>query len=597
MDSNNPLGEQSPNPVVRKDEGRVILQIQSGLAIAATRRKDKQFHNLHSLLWRREWLNQALEAVLDNTGAKTSGVDGVCGTDLHEPSARARFVEELRTELRQHTYRPSSVLRKYIPKANGKERPIGIPTIRDRVVQMVLKMVLEPIFEADFLPNSNGFRPERSTLECVLPMYRYGDNTRRYEWVIEGDIEGCFDNIDHGILMEAVQKRIADNNVLWLIRRFLKAPVIDEGIQTKTHKGTPQGGVLSPLLANIYLNEFDQFWHENWGKLTAIQKSERRKKGQASCVLFRYADDFILSVKGTKEQAVVIMDSIRSFFTEKLKLSLSAEKTRVVSLEQGFDFLGFRIQRVQLRPDHACVRIRPTQRNLSRLKTKMQLMLGPNTRSDDPQMKVAALNRVLRGWANYYKAVNAHDQFRTGDFLAWLLFQKWYCRKYQIGIRKYLSTVQATGRVVIRRGSLQVELFRMASNKSMHTSLNHQSVWKYRSIKNPYINATNPVTNIPEVHDNLLPDVPEVQPIAPDYDEVYLSNRLLAFERDGWKCIQCGSRDQLQAHHIEPIPKGQFNPLVIHRVDNLRTLCATCHSGLSRNPRAEIVQSPPSPVE
>src|SRR5208283_6075161 len=130
MDLNNKLGEQSPSPVVRKDEGRVILNIQSGLAIAATRRKDKQFHNLHSLLWRREWLQTALEAVLDNAGAKTSGVDGVCGADLHEPSSRARFVEELGTELRQHTYRPSPVLRKYIPKVNGKERPIGIPTIR-----------------------------------------------------------------------------------------------------------------------------------------------------------------------------------------------------------------------------------------------------------------------------------------------------------------------------------------------------------------------------------------------------------------------------------------------------------------------------------
>ena len=168
-------------------------------------------------------------------------------------------------------------------------------------------------------------------------------------------------------------------------------------------------------------------------------------------MLFRYADDFILSVKGTREQAAVIMDSVRSFFTEKLKLNLSAEKTRVVPLDDGFDFLGFRIQRVRL--EHGMsVRIRPTQRNLSRLKNKLQLMLGPSARSDDPQMKIAALNRVLRGWANYYKAVNAYEQFRTGDFLAGRLFQQWYCRKYQIGVRKYLSDVLATGRVVIRRG-------------------------------------------------------------------------------------------------------------------------------------------------
>ncbi|MGP8057892.1 MAG: group II intron reverse transcriptase/maturase [Nitrososphaerales archaeon] len=579
MDSNNQLGEQSPNPVVRKDEGRVILRIQSGLAITATRRPNKRFHNLHPLLWRREWLNSALEAVLDNTGAKTSGVDGMCGADLHEPSARARFVEELQKELRQRTYRPSPVLRKYIPKANGGERPIGIPTIRDRAVQMVLKMVLEPIFEADFLPNSNGFRPERSTLECVLPMYRYGDSNCQYEWVIEGDIEGCFDNIDHAILIQAIEKRIADTRVLWLIRQFLKAPVIEKGILVQVQKGTPQGGVLSPLLANIYLNEFDQYWYERWGKLSQMQRNRRQKKGQASCVLFRYADDFILSAKGTKEGAAATMDTMRSFFKEKLKLNLSAEKTRVIPLEDGFDFLGFRIQRVQM-SRHSCVRIRPTQRNLSRLKNKLQMMLGSGAEGDDPQMKIAAMNRVLRGWSNYFRAVNSHQQFKTGDFLTERLFRKWYCRKYQIGVRKYWSEVLTNGRVVVQRGPVKAELFRMTSNISMHTSLNHKLIWKYRSIRNPYISGRH-TTSVSEENDPIM-DVPDVQPLAPEYnDEIYLSNRILAFERDGWRCTQCGSREKLQAHHIQRVPVGTaFDPTVVHRVENLQTLCMKCHNRL-----------------
>ena len=583
MDSNNKFSEQSLNPVVRKDEGRAVLNIQSGLAIAATRRKDKQFHNLYPLLWRREWLNQALEAVLDNAGSKTSGVDGMRGADLLDPSARARFVEGLRTELKQRTYCPSPVLRKYIPKANGGERPIGIPTLKDRVVQMVLKMVLEPIFEADFLPNSNGFRPERSTLECVLPMYRYGDNNTLYEWVIEGDIEGCFDNIDHGILMETVQKRIADRGTLWLIRRFLKAPVMENGARTKSRKGTPQGGVLSPLLANIYLNEFDQFWYKNWGRFTRVQNQDRRKKGQASCVLFRYADDFVLSVKGTREQAVSVMDSIRSFFAEKLSLNLSTEKTRVVFLEEGFDFLGFRIQRVQLRQGFKCIRIRPTQKNLIRLRGKLQSMLGPSAFGDDPHMKIAALNRVLRGWANYYKAVNSGQQFRTGDFLTERLFRRWYCDKYKVGTKEYLATVLATGRVAIWRGLVKTELFRMASNKGMHTTLNHKLVWKYRAIRNPYIRATRPVISTLEAQDNPICDIREVQPLAPEYDnEIYLTNRLLAFERDGWKCTKCGSRENLQAHHIEAVPTETFDPIVVHGVENLQTLCADCHQRLPR---------------
>jgi RNA-directed DNA polymerase len=582
MDLNNKLGEQSPSPVVRKDEGRVILHIQSGLSIAATRRRNKQFHNLFSLLWKREWLTQALEAVLDNAGAKTSGVDGVCGADLHEPSARARFVEELRTELKHKTYHPSPVLRKYIPKANGGERPIGIPTLKDRTVQMVLKMVLEPIFEADFLPNSNGFRPERSTLECVLPMYRYGDSNRRYEWVIEGDIKGCFDNIDHRVLMEAISKRIADRDILWLIRRFLKAPVIDNNLRLRVEKGTPQGGVLSPLLANIYLNEFDHFWYDKWGKLTSNQRKRQRQKGQASCVLFRYADDFILSVKGTKEQATLIMDTVLSFFKEKLMLDLSTEKTRVVSLEEGFDFLGFHIQRTQL-DRIKCVRIRPTQRNLSRLKNKLQSMLGPAAWCDDPHMKIAALNRVLRGWANYYKAVNSSQQFRVGDFLAERLFSQWYRSKYRIGVRRYLREVLRDGHVVLQRGSVKAELYRMTSNKSMRTSLNPELVWKYRSIRNPYINSYSSITSASNERDDPVADIPNTLPISSEYnDEIYLANRIFAFERDGWRCTQCGSRDNLQAHHVQPVPKGRFDPMVVHHLDNLQTLCSGCHARLPR---------------
>ena len=589
MGSNNQLGEQSPNPVVRKDEGRAVLNIQSGLAIAATRRKDKQFHNLYPLLWRREWLNQALKAVLDNTGAKTSGVDGMCGADLHELSARVRFVEELRAELKQRTYHPSPVLRKYIPKANGGERPIGIPTLKDRTVQMVLKMVLEPIFEADFLPNSNGFRPERSTLECVLPMYRYGDSNTLYEWVIEGDIEGCFDNIDHRILMEALQKRIADHRVLCLIRRFLKAPAIEKGTRVQSKKGTPQGGILSPLLANIYLNKFDQFWYQNWGRFTRVQNQDRRRrKGLASCVLFRYADDFVLSVKGTREQAAAIMGNTMSFFKEELKLSLSTDKTRVVSLEDGFDFLGFHIQRVSL-DGHKCVRIRPTQRNLSRLKNKLQAMLGPAALYDDSQTKIAALNRVLRGWVNYFKEVNSFEQFRTGDFLAERLFRRWYCDKYKVGIRKYLATMHVSGQVVFRRGLVKAELFRMASTKSMHSTINHKLVWKYRSIMNPYISPSAVITRAIQADSNPITDVPVVQPINPRYDETYLINRLLAFERDGWKCTKCGSQENLQAHHIEPVPKGTFDAMVVHRVENLQTLCADCHRKLARERQAEVM--------
>jgi RNA-directed DNA polymerase len=276
------------------------------------------------------------------------------------------------------------------------------------------------------------------------------------------------------------------------------------------------------------------------------------------------------------------MDSVRSFFKEKLLLDLSTEKTRIVSLEEGFDFLGFRVQRTQL-DRIRCVRIRPTQRNLSRLKNKLQSMLGPAARCDDPHMKIAALNRVLRGWANYYKAVNSFQQFRVGDFLAERLFSQWYRTKYRISVRRYLKEVLRDGNVVLERGSVKAELYRMTSNKSMRTSLNPKLVWKYRSIRNPYINSFSSITSVSNERDDPVGDIPNILPIRPAYrDEIYLTNRILAFERDGWKCTTCGSRDNLQAHHIEPIPKGVFDPMFMHRIENLRTLCSTCHARLPK---------------
>ncbi len=566
---------------VPQGTGQAILALQSRLARKAVLRKWWKFDNLYPLLWRQEWLEQALDAVLDNSGSETPGVDGMCGSKLHDESYRAEFIKELQKELRERKYHPSPVLRKYIPKANGGERPIGIPTVRDRVVQMTLKMLLEPIFESDFSPNSNGFRPGRSTLECVLPMYRYGNRSTRYTWVVEGDIKGCFDNIDHKILMKAIQRRIVDKRILRLIWRFLKARVVERGKSIKVKKGTPQGGVLSPLLANIYLNRFDQYWYQNWGRLTRSQRQKQQQQGKASCVLFRYADDFILSVKGTREGATSIIRSIKNYFGQHLKLELGMEKTRVVHIEEGFQFLGFQIRKERL-GHFSCVRIRPTQRNVARLVVKLQRMLSQYATADDPVMKIEALNRVLRGWANYYKAVNAQRQFGYGDFVAMRWFFAWYQRKYQCSMQECMREVLRRGeRIVYNRGDSEVELFRMSSLRSMHTPMQHHVIWKYRHIKNPYL--TDSYETCIDEEEQPVVDAREIHPIAKEYDEIYQINRLKAFERDEWHCIKCSERVGLVAHHIKPIPKGKFDPVYVHRVENLQTLCTDCHNKRSRH--------------
>ena len=565
--------------------GQAILSLQSGLATTATMRRRKRFRRLYPLLWRREWLEQALKAVLDNKGAETPGVDGKRGSALRDPAMKARFITELQRELKrngQRKYKPSPVLRTYIPKASGDVRPIGIPTLKDKVVQAALKMILEPIFEGDFLPNSNGFRPGRSTLECILPAYRYGDRTHGYGWVIEGDIKGCFDNINHRILMKTIRRRIADRRVLRLIRSFLKAPVLERGRLVRTVKGTPQGGVLSPLLANIYLNKLDQFWQENWGKQTEYQRKRGRKQGKASCVLFRYADDFILLAKGKRDGVERIKRSLTTYSREYLRLELSKEKTRVVSLEEGFKFLGFQIKRERL--GHiSSVRIRPTQHNVARLTAKLQGMLGQRAMADQPVMKILALNRVLKGWANYYRYVNANQQYRNMDGLVDYLFREWHLKRTK---KRLTREIVLEGRTV-RGETFQAKLFKMTSRPSEAISRNPRNplFWKYRHIENPYLKGFE--TCIPD-EDTPFVDAREIHPIAQEYGDIYLENRNRVFDRDGNRCTTpgCNERVNLVAHHIEPVPKNSnFDPKWVHRVENLVTKCTTCHKKIHRRNR------------
>jgi len=563
--------------------GNTILALQCGLATAATRSPHKRFYRLSRLLGERGWLEAATEAVLDNTGSETPGVDGMRGSLLRDPSCRAKFIEKLRDEL-QGNYRPSPVLRKYIPKASGGLRPIGIPTIRDRIVQMALKMILEPIFESDFRCNSNGFRLERSTLECVLPVYRYGNKKTGYDWVIEGDIKGCFDNIDHEILMNAVQRRIAGRKIPRLLWRYLKAPVIEHGKRTKVGKGTPQGGVLSPLLANIYLHRFDQYWFRNWGRSTELQRRQRLRKGLANCVLFRYADDFILMAKGSRDGVESIVRDTKQYFSKHLKLELSGEKTRVVALEDGFEFLGFRIQRVRM-GHFSCVRMGPTPRNVVRLVTKLDQMLGKQADADDPAIKIAELNRVLKGWANYYKAVNAGRQFLFGDYVADRLYRSWYARKKHKTVKQTLAETKQNGRIAHTRENTRVELFKMSSLQNMNTPMNFHAIFRYRHIKNPYLTGKY-VTCIVE-DEQPIADVRDVHPISHLYNETFFVNRFKAFDRDGWRCTKCGEWIGLVAHHIEPVPLDgrSFDPEWVHRVENFQTLCDPCHRKLPHKKR------------
>lgn len=318
-----------------------IIKTQRSLARKATHNQTHQFEDLYRLMCREEWIRTALNQVLSNQGARTAGIDGVTKKALVSTTARDAFVLELQEELRQKRFRPVPVRRVYIPKAKDNLRPLGIPTLKDRVVQMLLKMVLEPIWESDFLNCSNGFRPGRRTMDCIARLDSYINNRNKYYWVVEGDIKGAFDSIHHKILLKLLAQRIADRRILNLVDRFLKAGVMEGSLFKSPEVGTPQGGICSPLLANIYLHQIALFWWNKYGNLNRKEKERRRIRQQGNCALIRYADDWLLLTNGSKAEAYRLRDEIQTFLTEELKLELSALEDARYPRKRRFQFPGF----------------------------------------------------------------------------------------------------------------------------------------------------------------------------------------------------------------------------------------------------------------
>jgi RNA-directed DNA polymerase len=283
---------------------RRVREIQAKLHRWARDDPHRRFDDLFNLVADPAFLLVAWDRVRGNKGARTAGVDGETVYYVETVRGVEGFLDELRSQVRDRSFRPVPVRERMIPKAGGKLRRLGIATVRDRVVQASLKLVLEPIFEADFLPCSYGFRPNRRTHDAVAEVRHLTSHS--YEWIVEGDITACFDEISHPALMDRVRVRVGDKRVLALVKAFLKAGILAEGGQVRdTDTGTPQGGILSPLLANIALSVLDEFVAAGPGgpSSTQNQRSARRRQGKPNYRLIRYADDFLLVVTGTRAQA------------------------------------------------------------------------------------------------------------------------------------------------------------------------------------------------------------------------------------------------------------------------------------------------------
>ena len=565
-----------------------MAEKQRFLARTASEHPDHRFTNLYDLLHWDYWMHISAERVLARPGSQTDGVDGQTRLAFKEDYEHQMTM--LIDQLKRETYKPQPVRRVYIPKHDGKKRPLGIPALRDRIVQEALRAILDPIYESDFHPHSYGFRKGRRTMDAIAVIMPLFNSSVKHYYVIEGDLQSYFDTVHHRTLMKLLRRRLKDRALLDLLWKFLKSGVMEGGLFGRTESGVPQGGVISPLLANVYLNEFDKWAAAQWD-LDPTARRRRRQAGLGNYKMVRYADDFVVVSNGTKAEVKATKQAIQQFLENELHLTLSEEKTVITHVNDGFDFLGFHIQRKRV-DGRWVVHHRPTAKAKERVKRKLKDLTSRNWTWMDEHTRLVTLNAIVRGWAGYYRYTGLVADIEEITRFAWFRYLNWLLAKHKGSHKGQLireKTRRLHGRTrwyaEVREGDNTLEAYQWLPTRQELDRQRYRQKGK-AGFPHPYLSG----------HAEAAGDHPQGA-TGPD-ERIYtatigassrnrsdpleiVEQKLRAKVRDGMTCQQCGTRTGLDVHHT----RGMNS----HALSNLTTLCRTCHIATHRSSQLQTV--------